>query len=215
MLKKLSKKMNKKQLLEELKNQGITDKKVLNSIKKIKRELFVPKKYKDQAYENHPLPIKKNQTISQPYTVAFMLQALDLKKQDKVLEIGTGSGYNSALIQEITKTTVYTTEIIKDLVTFAKDNLKKAKIKKVKVFHYDGSKGLEKYKPYDKIIITAACPELPKNLIKQLKDKGILVAPIGSRYSQNMYKITKNKDKIKIENLGNFIFVPLTGKYGY
>lgn len=207
--------MNKKQLLEELKNQGIIDKKVLNAIKKIKRELFVPKKYKDQAYENHPLPIKKNQTISQPYTVAFMLQALDLKKQDKVLEIGTGSGYNSALIQGITKTTVYTIEIIKDLVIFSKSNLKKAKIKKVKVYHHDGSKGFPKFKPYDKIIITAACPELPKNLIKQLKDKGILVAPIGSRYSQQLYKITKNKDKIKIENLGNFIFVPLTGKQGF
>lgn len=208
--------MNKKQLLEELKNQGIKDNKVLNAIKKIKREFFVPKKYKDQAYENHPLPIKKNQTISQPYTVAFMLQALDLKKQDKVLEIGTGSGYNAALIQEITKTIVYTTEIIKDLVIFAKSNLKKAKIKKVKVFYHDGSKGLEKYKSYNKIIITAACPKLPKQLIKeQLKDKGVLVAPIGSKFSQQMYKITRNKDKIKIENLGNFIFVPLTGKYSY
>lgn len=207
--------MNKSQLIEELKLQGIKDKNILNAINKIKRELFIPKKHKKQAYENHPLPIGKDQTISQPYTIAIMLQALELKKSDKVLEIGTGSGYNAALIQEITKTTVYTTEIIENLVKFAKSNLKKANIKKVKVFHYDGSKGFPKYKPYDKIIVTAACPSLPKNLIKQLKPKGILVAPIGSKFSQNMYKITKLKDKIKIENLGNFIFVPLTGKYGY
>ena len=144
-----------------------------------------------------------------------MLQALELKKGDKVLEIGTGSGYNAALIQEITKTTVYTTEIIASLIKLAKNNLKKAKIKKVKIFHYDGSKGFPKFKPYDKIIVTAACPELPKELIKQLKIRGILVAPIGSKFSQQMYKITKLKNKLKIENLGNFIFVPLKGKYGY
>lgn len=207
--------MNKSQLLEELKIQGIKDTKVLNAIKKIKRELFVLKKYKDQAYENHPLPIPHGQTISQPYTIALMLQALELKKGDKVLEIGTGSGYNSALIQEITKAKVYTTEIIPELVKFAKENLKRAKIKNVEVFHYDGSKGFPKFKPYNKIIITAACPELPKELIKQLKTKGILVAPIGTKFSQQMYKIIKLKDKIKIENLGNFVFVPLKGKYGY
>ena len=207
--------MNKNQLIKELKLQGITDKKVLRAIEKIPRELFVPKKYKDQAYKNHPLPIGNGQTISQPYTIALMLQALDLKINDKVLEIGTGSGYNSALIQEITKTTVYTTEIIPSLIKFAKNNLKKAKIKKIKVFHYDGSKGFPKFKPYDKIIVTAACPELPKELIKQLKIGGILVAPIGSKFTQQMYKITKLKNKLRMENLGNFIFVPLKGKYGY
>lgn len=207
--------MNKSQLLEELKQQGITDKNVLRAIEKIPRELFIPKALREQAYENYPLPIGHEQTISQPYTIAVMLQALELKKSDKVLEIGTGSGYNAALIQEITRSLVYTTEIIPELVKSAKENLKKAKIKKVKIFHYDGSRGFPKYKPYDKCIVTAACPELPRKLIEQLKDKGILVAPVGSQYSQQVYKITKNRDKIKIENLGNFVFVPLKGKYGY
>ena len=199
-------------LIEELKLMGIKDEKVLEVIKKIPRHKFILENYLSEAYANYPLSIGYNQTISQPYTVAFMLQSLELKKNDKVLEIGTGSGWNAALISEIVKPgKVYTTEIIKELVEFAKKNLKD--YKNVKVIYSDGSQGLKEYEPYSKIIVTAGCPEIPKPLIEQLKPNGILVAPVGS-YSQKMLKITKNK-QLKIQELGDFVFVPLKGKFGF
>ena len=203
-----------KKLVKKLEFKGVTDKNVLNAILKIKREDFVLDK--DEAYLDTALPILKGQTISQPYTVAIMLEALELKKNDKVLEIGTGSGYNADLIAEIIKPgIVYTTEIIKELYDFAKENLKKAKVKNVKVFNVDGSKGLEKYKYFDKIIITAACPKVPEQLLKQLKIDGILVAPVDKGYCQEMLKVIKRKDKLEIKNLGDFVFVKLRGKFGY
>ena len=207
--------MNKNQLLQELKQQGIKDKNVLKAIKTIPRELFVEKKLQDLAYENSPLPIKNNQTISQPYTVAFMLQALELKQGDKVLEIGTGSGYNAALIQYITKTTIYSLEIIEKLTIFAKNNLKKAKIKNVKIIKTDGSKGYKAQAPYDKIIITAATPEIPTIIEDQLKENGIIVAPVGNKISQTMIKAKKINNTLKVQELGSFVFVPLKGKYGF
>ena len=199
-------------LIEELKLMGIKDERVLDAIKKVPRHKFILENYLSEAYANYPLSIGYNQTISQPYTVAFMLQALELKKNDKVLEIGTGSGWNAALISEIVKPgKVYTTEIIKELVEFAKKNLKD--YKNVKVIYSDGSQGLKEYEPYSKIIVTAGCPEIPKPLIKQLKPNGILVAPVGS-YSQKMLKIIKTK-QLKIQELGDFVFVPLKGKFGF
>lgn len=208
-------KKQKQLLIQLLKQQGIKDKKVMEAIGKIPRHLFVEKQFQKVAYENYPIPILGQQTISQPYTVALMLEALELKKGDKVLEIGTGSAYNAALIQYITKSKVYTIEILPKLIKFAKNNLKKAKIKSIQIIKKDGSTGYKLQAPYDKIILAAAAPKIPKPLINQLKENGIIVAPIGYRLSQTMLKIKKSNNKLKIKQLGSFLFVPLKGKYGY
>lgn len=207
-----------KALIEELKSQGISDKNVLESIETVPRCLFVPKDLLREAYSNNPLPVGKGQTISQPYTVAFMLQALELKKGLKVLEVGSASGWNAALIGYIIKPgKVYTTEIIPELAELAKENLKKLKNseKVIKVILTDGSLGLSKYAPFDRIIVTAACPKIPNSLIEQLSSNGILIAPVGGEFDQEMIRIRKNKDKIEKEDLGSFIFVPLKGKHGW
>ena len=194
----------------------ITDKKVIAAFKKIPRENFLPEELKKQAYNDFPLPIGHNQTVSQPTTIMIMLQALELKSTDKVLEVGTGSGYNAALISNILKQgKLYTTEIIPELAESSRLNLERLKIKNIEVIKTDGSKGHKEKSPYDKIIVTAACPKIPNILIKQLKIDGILVAPIGPLYNQQMLKIIKRQNKLEIKNLGNFIFVPLQGEHGF
>ena len=210
-------KLKLKSLLDELKKQGINDKNVLNALEKIPRHLFVPDNLMEEAYENHPLSIGKNQTISQPYTTAFMLQELELKKNDKVLEIGTGSGWSAALTAFMIKPgIIYSIETIDELSKVAEENIKKIKLKNIKVFNGDGSKGLKKYAPYNKIVVNAACSKIPKILLKQLKDNGILIAPIGSLYEQEMVKFKKVNSKIIREYLGGFIFVPLVSEeYGF
>lgn len=203
-------------LIEDLKSKGITNKNVLKAIEKIRREFFVNKAYKDMSYEDRALPLIKNQTISQPYTVAYMLQELELKKGMKVLEIGAGSGYNAALIAEIIKPgKVFSIEIVKDLVKIAKTNIKKTKLNNVKIIEADGSKGYKKEAKYNRIIFTAAAPEIPKPLKDQLKDNGILLGPVGGDYGQSLIKCKKIKNKFEYENLGGFIFVPLKGEHGY
>lgn len=204
-------------MIEEIKGMGIKDGKVLKALEEIHRHLFVPKDFINQAYLDMPLSIGYNQTISQPYTVAFMLENLELKKGDKVLEIGTGSGYNAALIAHIVKPgIVYTTEIIPELVEFAKKNINKTKLKNIKVIHGDGSIGYKKAAPFNAIIVTAGSPEIPKPLLQQLKVNGILVAPVGGSFGQEMIKIKKSsKDKFRRENLGSFVFVKLRGKHGW
>jgi protein-L-isoaspartate(D-aspartate) O-methyltransferase len=204
-----------KLMINVIKDYGIKDENVLKAMEKIPRHLFTPRKLWNQAYDDYPLHIGHNQTISQPYTIAFMLEALELKKNDKVLEIGTGSGYSAALISYITKIKVYTIEIISSLALQAQENLKRAKIKNVKVLCIDGSLGLKEYSPYGKILVNAACPDFPIPLIEQLKENGIIVAPIGGILGQEMFKgVKKNKRLIK-ESLGNFIFVPLKGEFGW
>jgi len=203
-------------LVKVLAEEGIEDKKVLAAISKIPRHLFVPRHLVDESYSNYPLPIGEGQTISQPYTVAFMIQALELKKGDKVLEIGTGSGWNAALIAEIIKPgKIYTTEIVPQLAKLSKNNITKTNLKNIEVIETDGSKGYEKEAPYDKIIITAAAPEIAQPWIEQLKENGIIVAPVGHRFGQQMVKAKKVKGKLIEEHLGDFMFVPLKGKFGY
>lgn len=198
------------------KSKLVTDERVITAFKKIPRENFLPEDLKKQSYDDNPLPIGYNQTVSQPTTIMIMLQSLELKKTDKVLEIGTGSGYNAALISYILKQgKLYTTEIIPELAESAKHNLEKLKINNIEVIKTDGSKGYKEAAPYDKIILTAACPKIPKVLIKQLKINGILVAPVGPLYNQEMLKVIKRANKLEIKSLGNFIFVPLQGEYGY
>lgn len=205
-------------LIESWKEYNLNlDKKVLEAFRKVKRELFVPHYLKEQAYIDYPLPIGYNQTISQPFTVAIMTNALKLKKGQKVLEVGAGSGYQAAIISKIIgeKGKVITTEIISQLAELARSNLRKAKIRNVIALNKDGSKGYKKESPYDRIIVTAAAPKVPKDLLEQLKPEGILIAPIGSAYHQEMLRIIKPKQKqgkLKIERVSEFefVFVPLT-----
>ncbi len=207
--------MNADYMIEDLKNKGIKDKKVLEALKRVPRENFVQKEFRHMAYDDKALPIVSSQTISQPYTVAFMLENLELKEKENVLEIGSGSGWNSALIAFITKAEVFSVEFDEKVAEFARKNLEKAKVENVRIIVGDGNKGYEKEKPYDKIIVTAACSKLPSDLISQLKNKGIMLVPVGTLFEQNLIKITKKGKEIIKENLGKFVFVPLKGKYGF
>ena len=209
--------MPKEQLIEKWISSGtIKDKRVIDAFKKIPREIFL-KDRKEESYGDYPLPIGEGQTISQPTTVMLMTEALELKKNDKVLEVGTGSGYQAAIISRIVgeKGKVVSTEIIKGLAEFAQKNIEKLKLKNIKIRHYDGSKGYKKEAPYDKVIITAACPRIPRPLINQLKENGIIVAPVGNMVEQIMVKARKKGNELSEEKLGQFMFVPLKGRYGY
>ncbi len=208
----------KEQLIELWISSGtIKDKKVIEAFKQIPRELFIKKEHQGEAYGDYPLSIGEGQTISQPTTVMLMTQALELKEGDKVLEVGAGSGYQAAIISKIIGDNgkLISTEIIKKLAGFAKDNIKKLKLKNIKIINYDGSRGYEKEAPYDGIIITAACPKIPKPLINQLKENGIIAAPVGDMNEQAMVKGKKKNGKLTEEILGEFMFVPMKGKYGY
>ena len=189
---------------------------ILSAFEKIKREDFVLPDYRERAYDDTPLPIPSGQTISQPSTVVTFLEALELNEKCKVLEIGSGSGYNAALLGAVCKKgKVFSTEFVDELAEFAKGNIKKAGLRNVKVIKWDGTKGYQKEAPYDRIICTAAVPEIPEVWIKQLKINGIVVAPVGPMYSQTLIKVRKIKKGIKISELGGFVFVPAKGEYGY
>lgn len=209
---------SKEQLMEHWISSGaIKDKKVIEAFKKIPREKFIKNKDIDEAYGDYPLSIGKGQTISQPTTVMVMTDFLELKEGHKVLEVGSGSGYQAAIIATIIGETgkVISIEIVDELVKFAQNNLKKLDIKNVKVIMHDGSKGYAKEAPYDRIIVTAATPKIPKPLIDQLKEKGIIVAPVGDMTEQIMIRARKKQGKLVEEKLGHFMFVPLKGRYGY
>ena len=200
--------VKKKELLEKLKRQGINDKGVIAAMSKVKREEFVTKEFAGLAYEDAALHLFEGQTISQPYTVAFMLKLLELNKGLSVLEVGSGSGYNAALMAEIVKPgKVYTTEVRKPLFEFASKNIKT--YKNVSIAQKDGSKGWKEHAPFDRMILTAACEEIPKVLFQELSENGVLVAPVGSSEYQVMKKITKKKGKLLYEDHGFFSFVPL------
>jgi protein-L-isoaspartate(D-aspartate) O-methyltransferase len=183
----------------------ITDDAVLKVFEKVPRENFVLEKYRAEAYLDEPLPIGHGQTISQPTTVAIMTSALQPEKGQKILEIGSGSGYQAAILSELAgvKGKIYTLERIKALAEFAKRNLKD--YKNVSVLHADGTKGYEKAKPYDRIVVAAAASELPLQIFRQLKEKGIMVIPI----EDHLFRITKVKGKPVMDDLGLFAFVPL------
>lgn len=202
--------MNKEELIKKLKDNGIKEE-ILKTIEKIDRKDFVLEKNLDEAYEDHPLSIGYGQTISQPYTVAFMLQELELKKGDRVLEIGTGSGWNAALISYIVgeKGKVYTVEIVDELAKKVKEKLKN--YENIIVFNGDASHGLSEYAPYNKIILTAAPQKLAQELKEQLADGGILLAPVGE-YTQKLVKLIKKGNEFTKTEKGDFIFVPLVSK---
>ena len=198
-------------MVQELQQKGIREKRILHALGRIPREHFVLEQYRDNAYEDIALPSVANQTISQPYTVAFMLELLEVKPKMKILEIGTGSGYNAALLSLLVYPgKVFTCEINKQVYEFGRKNLEP--YKNIYVFLRDGSKGMDDLAPFDRIIITAAASEIPPKLIEQLRDPGILIAPVGSSQHQNMIRLGKYKKKTYIEEFGDFMFVPLKTK---
>jgi protein-L-isoaspartate(D-aspartate) O-methyltransferase len=196
---------------EQIVSRGISSKKVTDAMKRVPRHLFVNEKYQGLAYSDQPLPIGHGQTISQPYVVAFMTEALDLDENSRVLEVGTGCGYQTAIIAEIAKE-VYTVEIIKDLLEVARRNLKKLGYSNIKFKLGNGREGWQEYALYSHIIVTAASDDIPEHLIKQLEIKGKIIIPVGPRYwTQNLVLVTKYKSGIKKKKLLPVNFVPLVG----
>jgi len=209
----------KKQLIENLiRLNALKTSKIIEAFRKISRHKFVTKKYIDSAYEDMALPTIKGSTISQPYTVAFMLEKLQPKKGENILEIGAGSGWQACLLSYCVgeKGNVVTIEIDKEVADFAKENINKLKRENIELVYGDGSVGYENEAPYDKIIYTAAVPKIPETIFKQLKVGGRIVAPIGSTFEQVMTIIDKvSKNKFEEKRLESFLFVPLLGKHGW
>ncbi len=209
-----SHKGQRKALVELIKKKGIQDEAVLNAINTIPRHFFFESALHSHAYEDKAFPIGEGQTISQPFTVAFQTELLQVEPGDKVLEIGTGSGYQASILY-LLGAELHTIEYQKNLYEKAKKFLPKIGIK-VNFYHGDGSLGLPSQAPFDKILVTAAAPVVPKSLLQQLKVGGVLVIPIGGRLSQKMMKFTKRAPKKIIqEEFENFAFVPLVGKEGW
>ncbi|MBA4198766.1 MAG: protein-L-isoaspartate O-methyltransferase [Chitinophaga sp.] len=204
-----------KQLINVLKDKGITDENVLAAINTIPRHYFLDSAFDKIAYEDRAFPISEGQTISQPYTVAYQTQLLQIKKSDKVLEIGTGSVYQSTILAEM-GAWVYTIERQKKLYEAHKQFYFRSKYPNIKFFYGDGFEGLPTFAPFDKVIITAAAPFIPPKLIEQLKPNGLMVIPVDEGDNQRMHRITKLPDgSLKEEQFDLFSFVPmLTGKNG-
>ena len=210
--------LRRRELVEQLHRLGIKDKNVLKALNTVKRELFVGEEFKRFAYDNNALPISSNQTISQPYTIAFMTELLELKKGDRILEIGTGSGYQEAILCEL-GAEVYSVERLEELSIQAKELLDKLNYK-IKIKCDDGSMGWKEYSPYDGIIVTAGSPKVPKSLTDQLNINGRLVIPVGDRSSQRLIHVRKvktkdNKIKLLKDQYKDFRFVPLLGEEGW
>ncbi len=195
-------------LVDSIRRKGIKDEKVLEAINTIPRHSFLDSSFLEFAYEDKPFPIGSGQTISQPYTVAFQSELLEIRKGLKVLEIGTGSGYQACVLEEM-GAKVFSVERQKKLFTRTKLFLNELGYK-AKLFYGDGNKGVKAFAPYDRILITAAAPDIAEALLDQLKPGGILVVPLGEGGVQSMMKITKHKNgEISSENFGSFRFVPL------
>jgi protein-L-isoaspartate(D-aspartate) O-methyltransferase len=193
---------------------GIADENVLRAMGKIQRHLFVEEALVGEAYNDHPLPIGHKQTISQPYIVALMTEALELTGKEKVLEIGTGSGYQTAILAELADA-VYTVERIEPLLEKSKDLLQSLGYKNIFFKAYDGTLGWEDFAPFDAIMVTAGAPKVPDPLLKQLADGGRMIIPIGNKYSQDLIRVTRVKDRFVEKNLGGCRFVDLIGEHGW
>ena len=191
----------------ELREMGIFDSKVLSAIEKIPREIFISENFRNQAYENIALPIGEDQTISQPYIVALMTQALDLNKNHKVLELGTGSGYQSSILSLLVRR-VYTIERIKNLLIKAEKNFKKLRLTNIVSKFADGNLGWKEQIPFDRIIFTAATKKISPSFFKQISQEGIIVAPIIEKSKQILKKYHIKNNKIIVENLSDVLFVP-------
>jgi protein-L-isoaspartate(D-aspartate) O-methyltransferase len=201
-----------KMVERDLKGRGISDQKVLAAMAQVPRHLFVADSLRELAYGDNPLPIAEGQTISQPYVVALMAEAARLKPTDRVLEIGTGSGYQAAVLAGLVKE-VYSIEIRKRLADTAAQKLKALGYLNVAVRYGDGYYGWEEHAPYDAIIITAAANHIPPPLIRQLREGGRLILPLGSTtFSQTLTLVTKKGGELMVEELGPVAFVPMTGE---
>lgn len=198
------------QLVEQLRSKGIQDEKVLEAINKVPRHFFIPDNaFYHRAYEDNAFPIEAGQTISQPYTVAFQSQLLEVQKRDKILEIGTGSGYQAAVLS-VLGARVFSIERQKKLYDATKALFQELPFRNIRMFHGDGFEGKPSYAPYDKILITAAASELPKKLMQQLKIGGYLVIPYGDGEAQVMMRFTKKGEKeFEQEEFDQFRFVPM------
>jgi len=194
----------------QIKSRGIRDAETLRAMKIVPRHLFVPEEFRKHAYADGPLPIGYEQTISQPYIVAYMTEKLRLDSDDRVLEIGTGSGYQAAVLSEIVAE-VFTIEIVRPLAKAAKVRLQELGYKNVKVFAGDGYNGLIEYSPFDAIMVTAGADHIPQPLVKQLANGGKMIIPVGSNsYTQYLVLVEKDGGKVKTRKLLPVRFVPFT-----
>ena len=198
----------------QLLRRGIKDKRVLDAMRQVPRHLFMPEDMRGLAYCDGPLPIGHGQTISQPYIVALMTELLELHGQEKVLEIGTGSGYQAAILSRLARE-VYTIERHAALAQQAEKVLAQLGYDNVMIIVSDGTLGWPEHAPYEAIIVTAAAPDVPQPLLDQLADGGRLVAPVGSRWSQSLVKVKRQGDLLTRERLTPVAFVPLVGKHGW
>ena len=206
-------------LVDDLKARGyVTSKAVEEAMRRVPREEFLPAELREEAYLDSPLPIGEGQTISAPHMVAIMAEHLDLKPGMKILEVGAGSGYHAAVCAEVIAPDghVYTMERIASLASFAEDNLRRTGYAElVTVVIGDGSRGLPDHAPYDRIFVAAGAPDIPSPLTAQLANGGKLLVPVGSRWYQDLFKVTRKGAKLEKENLGGCVFVPLIGEHGH
>ncbi|MGZ3559175.1 MAG: protein-L-isoaspartate(D-aspartate) O-methyltransferase [Thermodesulfobacteriota bacterium] len=203
-----------KMVEEQIVSRGIKDAKLIEAMKKIPRHLFVEEALQSQAYTDHPLPIGEKQTISQPYMVALMTEALLLTGKEKVLEIGTGSGYQAAILAELSEK-VFSVERIRSLAIRARKLLYELGYFNVEIKIFDGTLGWMEESPFDAIMVTAGSPDIPQPLIDQLSIGGRLVIPVGDALVQDLFRVTKTEEGVKKEDLGGCRFVKLIGKYGW
>lgn len=206
-------KNERREMVELIRSRGVKDENLLKAMLRVPRHLFVGELFISRAYEDSALPIGLSQTISQPYTVAVMTEALEVKKGSKILEIGTGSGYQAAILAEM-GAKVYTIERYMELLNNARQNLERLGYQVVSKCG-DGTIGWSEFAPYNGIIVTAAAPDVPQPLLDQLADGGILVIPIGDIDTQNLHVIKRVKDKFETRVIVGFRFVPLIGKMGW
>lgn len=199
---------------KQIEARGITDPAVLDAMRKVPRHLFVSEALMDQAYSDFPLPIGEQQTISQPYIVAEMTQALQLNKDDRVLEIGTGSGYQAAILAQIAYR-VYTIERIHNLYVRARKLFDQLGYHNIVTRYSDGTSGWKDEGPYDAIIVTAGAPEVPDVLLNQLAIGGRMVIPVGNQYAQELIRLVRDEKGIHQRNLGSCRFVKLVGEHGW
>ncbi|MBI3000405.1 MAG: protein-L-isoaspartate(D-aspartate) O-methyltransferase [Deltaproteobacteria bacterium] len=199
---------------EQLLRRGINDPRVLEAMARVPRHLFVPEELRGRAYEDGPLPIGEYQTISQPYMVALMVEALQLKGDERVLEVGTGSGYEAAVLSELCAE-VFSMERLESLAARARSVLASLGYGNVQVFTGDGTLGLQAHAPYDAVVISAAAPAIPRPLLEQVKPGGCLVLPMGEIEIQTLVRIRKASEGLKEDYLGDCYFVKLIGSYGW
>ena len=207
--------MQKELLIHFWKGQGI-DSRVIDAFLRVPREFFVAPDFYRQAYDDIPLPTIRNQSLSQPTTVMLMTHALKVEQGHKILEVGSGVGYQASILSRLVEDgKVITTETIPELVSIAKRNLLQLGCSNTLVVETDGSRGVEEEAPFDRVMITCACPKIPEPIIEQTKDGGIIIAPVGDKASQTLVRATKIGKRLDLEFLGPFTFVPMQGKYGF